>query len=87
MKLSSIMFVATVALTIASPSRAADVKAGPPERSSCNTGTAHGNSYYREGAWVCLTTGKVDKGDKGDKGGKGGIVPNKPIDKDPAKVK
>ena len=77
------MFVATVALTITSPSRA-DVAAGAPEGSLCNKGTSHGNSYLRDGKWVCLTTGKVPAPDKVDKGDK---VPNKPIDKEPAKAK
>ena len=83
MKLLSIMFVATVALTIASPSRA-DVKAGPPEGSRCNIGTSHGTSQKDGDGWACVTTGKVPNPNKGAKGDK---VPNKPIDKDPAKAK
>jgi len=83
MKLLSIMFVATVALTIASPSRA-DVKPGPPKGSRCNVGTSHGTSSPEGDGWVCVTTGKAPERDKGAKGDK---VPNKLIDKDPAKAK
>lgn len=49
------MFTATAALAIAAPAWA-DKAAGAPEGSSCNTGHWYGNSYLRDGKWVCLTT-------------------------------
>ena len=57
-KLVSIIFAATVGLTIAAPARA-DVAAGAPAGSTCNSGHWYGTSFLRDGKWVCLTTSKV----------------------------